>query len=124
MKLNPECIRDILLTVEENTSFSQLMEYPFNNAYTRLLVYNEEEVLYHIKQCQLSGLLTKVNWYLEGGCLIHDLSPIGHEFLVNIRNDNNWKKTKEISKDIGSASLDVLKQIAAKVISNLIEKQF
>lgn len=28
MKLNPDCVRDILLTVEENTDFSSQMPYP------------------------------------------------------------------------------------------------
>lgn len=28
MRLNPDCIRDILFTVEEHTDFSSVMDYP------------------------------------------------------------------------------------------------
>lgn len=122
MKLNPDCIRDILLTVEANTSFATPMRYDSNSKYDALDSYSSEEIFYHIKQCELSGFLTKVTWFLGGGCFIYDLSPLGHEFLANIRSNTNWNKTKEISKKVGSTSLNVLSQIAANVISELIKK--
>lgn len=125
MKLNVDCIRDILLTVESVTNFSTPMEY-----HTELLNYNllekysNEDIQYHIKQCDLSGLLTKVHWYLDGSCTIIDLSPEGHKFLSDIRSDNNWNKTKSIAKDIGSFSLNTIKEIASGVIGELIKNQF
>ena len=122
MKLNPDCIRDILLTVEEYTGFSSTMGYPGDN-YKLLSIYSTDEVLYHIKQCELSGLITKVSWFLGGACAIHDLSPEGHKLLADIRSDTTWNKTKEISKKIGSSSIDALKQIASGVISELIKSQ-
>ncbi|WP_415337572.1 DUF2513 domain-containing protein [Clostridium perfringens] len=124
MKLNPDCVRDILITTEENTSFGCPMSYDSNSQYELLESYSPQEIVYHINQCELSGFLTKVTWFLGGGCIIYDLSPSGHEFLANIRSNTNWKKTKEISKSIGSTSLNVLSQIAANVISELIKKQF
>lgn len=125
MRLNPDCIRAILLTVEETTGFATFMRYPAENQiYINLEKYSVETVLYHIKQCQLSGLLTKVNWYLDGGCLIHDLSSTGHEFLANIRSDTNWTRTKEIAQNVGSFSLQALSQIAVSVVTALINKQF
>lgn len=125
MKLNPDCIRDILFTVEENTSFYNDMEYTEDNPqiYPKLMSYSIDEILYHIKQCEKSYLIDKVLWYSEG-CTITDLTPNGHQFLSNIRSDSAWNKTKEISKNIGSSSLDALKQIATSVISELIKAQF
>ncbi|WP_217077715.1 DUF2513 domain-containing protein [Clostridium baratii] len=122
MRLNPDCVRDILFTVEDNTGFCNPMRYDANSEYEILKSYSSQEILYHIKQCELSGLLTKVSWFLNGDCLIYDLSPYGHEFLANIRSNTNWNKTKEISKKVGSTSLNVLSQIAANVISELIKK--
>lgn len=124
MKLNPDCIRAILFTVEETITFGTFMGYPTDSVkYPHLSAYSQDEVLYHIKQCELSGLLTKVDWLLSPGCLIHDLSPAGHEFLANIRSDTNWNKTKEIAGKVGSTSLSALCQIAGTVISNLINRQ-
>lgn len=124
LKLNPDCIRDILLTVEETVSFGEVMRYDSDTAYTRLSAYTPDEVMYHIEQCELSGLLTKVNWFMAPGCLIHNLSPAGHEFLANIRNDTNWAKTKDVAKEVGSFSLTTLTQIAVNVVTALINKQF
>ncbi|CEQ14820.1 DUF2513 domain-containing protein [Paraclostridium sordellii] len=124
MRLNPDCVRDILLTVEENTGFNLDMSYPSENIFPRLISYSPEEVLYHIKQCEASYLITKVHWFLGGSCLISDLTPDGHKFLADIRSDTNWSKTKEISKNIGTSSLDAIKQIATGVITELIKSQF
>lgn len=124
MKLNPDCIRDILFTIEDNTSFSEYMRVDSECSYEKLSSYSYEEILYHIKQCELTGFITKVSWYLNGSCMIHDLSPSGHKFIADIRSDTNWNKTKEISKKIGSSSLDTLKQISIGVISELIKNQF
>lgn len=123
MKLNPDCIRHILLTVEENTGINSLMRYPLDEGeYELLTPYSYEEVYYHIKQCELSGFLTEVNWFLGGECLISDLTPHGHEFIANIRSDNNWSKTKETAKKVGSFSLDALTKIAVSVVTAAINK--
>jgi len=58
------------------------MEYPSASEFPRFSVYSQDEIFYHIKQCELSGLVTKVDWFMGPGCLIHDLSPAGHEFLA------------------------------------------
>lgn len=124
MKLNPDCIRDILLTVEDNTSFGVYMRYDSDSSYSLLNKYTLDEVRYHIKQCELSQLLTKVTWFLDGGCMIFDLSPNGHQFLADIRSDSNWNKTKLIAKSVGTSSLTAIKEIATNVIAELIKSQF
>lgn len=122
MKLNPDCIRDILLTVEEHTGHSKFMRYPDKIEYELLKPYPKDEVFYHINQCKLSGLLTKVDWTMNPDCLIYDISPSGHEFLANIRSNTNWSKTKEIASKVGSFSLDALAKIAVNVVTSLINK--
>ena len=90
MKLNPNCIRDILLTVEDNTGYMKHMIYPESKPYPLLDKYDAEEVLYHINQCELTGFFTDVVKFIDRSCTILDLSPKGHEFLANIRTDENW----------------------------------
>ncbi|KYN77170.1 hypothetical protein A0J52_09930 [Clostridium sporogenes] len=125
MKLNPDCIRDILITIEENTGFNSYMSYPNHNINYKLLSsYSQNEVLYHLKQCELSELVTKIHWYIDGTCTITDLSPEGHKFLADIRSDTTWNRTKEISKKVGSSSISALKEIATSVIAELIKSQF
>ncbi len=124
MKLNPDCIRDILITIEDNTGFGKYMSYNLNSTYDLLQKYTFDEVRYHIDQCELSNLITKVNKFIDGSCLIQDLSPSGHQFLADIRSDNNWNKTKSIAKTVGTSSLTAIKEIATNVIAEVIKAQF
>ena len=123
MKLNPECIRDILLLVEDITSLGTFLRIESENIPETLNKYNFDEITYHIKQCELSGLFSKVDWFLSGSCMIHYLSPAGHQFLSDIRSDNAWNKTKQIAGNIGANSIDTIKQIATGVITALIQSQ-
>ena len=121
MKLNPDCIRDILFVVENNATYSNDVseETIFQDLDSK---YPREEILYHVRQCEHSGLFLKVVHYF-GGFSIQDLSPYGHQFINDIRQDNNWNRTKDIAKNVGSFSLDVLKDISSQVITNLISNQ-
>ncbi len=123
MKLNPECIRDILFLTEETTSLSTGLRIEPNSLPKPLEKYSSDEVIYHVKQCELSGLFSKVDWFLSGSCIIYYLSPSGHQFISDIRSDNAWSKTKEIAKSIGANSIDTIKQIATSVITTLIQNQ-
>lgn len=121
MKLNPDCIRDILFVVENNATYSNDVseETMFKELGSK---YPREEILYHVRQCEHSGLFLKVVHYF-GGFSIQDLSPHGHQFINDIRQDNNWNRTKDIAKNVGSFSLDVLKDISSQVIATLISNQ-
>ncbi|MCP9037466.1 DUF2513 domain-containing protein [Streptococcus oralis] len=121
MKLNPDCIRDILFVVEEYSTYSN--DVSEDKLYEKLIPkYSQEEILYHVRQCEHSGLFLKVQHYF-GGFSIQDLSPYGHQFINDIRQDTNWNRTKDIAKNVGSFSLDVLKDISSQVITNLISNQ-
>lgn len=123
MRLNPDCIRDILLSVEDLTGIDRVIVFTDNSS-INLNKYSTEEVAYHINQCEYSGLIIVSSRFLGGGCLIRDLTPNGHQFLADIRSDSTWNTTKEISKNIGTSSLDALKQIATGVVTELIKNQF
>ena len=125
MKLNPDCIRDILLSVEDACDYSRTMQYQKDTAIHRLQKYSHDEIIYHIKQCKLSGLILGVHDYDSGAnIMISDLSPAGHALLANVRKDTIWNSTKSIAAKIGSKSLDALIQISSNVISDLIKAQF
>lgn len=124
MKLNPDCIRDILLVVEKETDLNTQVRYPVETVDDLISSYTQEEVLYHIKQCELSGMFAKIKWYnVTMGCVVFYLSPAGHEFLSNIKDDGNWSKTKEMAGKVGSFSLNVLKEIAVSVIASVLTKE-
>ena len=124
MKLNPDCIRDILISVELETSWNTHIRFTPGKMPSTLAQYSDDVIFYHVKQCELSDLFGgKTYWFLDGGCMVQYLSPSGHQFLSDIRSDNNWSKTKEIANTVGSESISAIKDIATGVISSLIQKQ-
>lgn len=122
MKLNPDCIRDILLVIEEKSTFSNTITDPDLLEDSRIKnIYSPQEVIYHVRQADLSDLLYGFQLY-KIGFSIQDLSPAGHKFINDIRVDTNWNKTKSIAKKVGSYSLDTLKSVSTGVVTNLINQ--
>ena len=99
MKLNPDCVRDILLVVEECESVI------FPNNYPKLNKYTYDEIMYHVKQCDNADLFNCCRKYVDGGYGILDLSPKGHDFLAKVRNDTIWTKFKSHISSIGIGSV-------------------
>lgn len=124
MKLNPDCVRDVLLSIEELSSYNGLIssEQLLGSNFLKDK-YDKDEVLYHIQQLDWSGLIKVPSRCktLDGEYFINDLSPAGHEFLSNIRMDTNWNKVKSISKKAGTEALNSLKSIAENVVATAIK---
>ena len=123
MKLNPDCIRDILFAIEDLSTYGSFLtsDQLLNTKF--LSNYSNEEVLYHLNQLYLSNYIIVPKKYklIEGTFFVNDLSPLGHEFISNIRKNTNWNKVKSISKEVGSETLTSLKSIAETVISTAIK---
>lgn len=122
MKLNPDCIRDILFEVESEVTSTKMCIIDPDEIPLRLNKYSVDEITYHTNQAYLSNLILKPEVFYDYSITIPDLTPKGHELLNNIRQDTNWNKTKEISKKVGSTSLDAITKIASGVITTLINQ--
>lgn len=128
MKLNPDCIRDILLSVEEICTSDRGMNYngDSNDNPKLLSKYSCEEIVYHVQLCENYGLILNVNYRNEDDIVyifIKDLSPQGHTFIANVRKDDIWNETKSIAEKVGSLSLPTLAQISDNIITKRIESQ-
>lgn len=135
MKLNMDCVRTVMLCVEDHTDFDHYC-YFIHYARTDILdmigedpvdppayqvelegKFDNDDILYAIKYCAESGLIVlfpgsspeqyRVN--------IKELTPSGHNFLENIRADTNWAKVKSTAQKAGSFSVDVILGIAKDV---------
>lgn len=137
VKLNPDCIRDILIYVEDNTGYSKnavfrnvfyemddptefTLEHP---SYALIEKYGSDVLYYHIDYCEKAGLIEDTINYADA-FEVRDLTPFGHDFLSNIRDDSNWNRVKDISSSVGSKGLDALVQISSNVITTIIQSQF
>ena len=124
MRLNPDCVRDILLVVENETTATHRTAYPSKEFDTLDEKYNPDVVLYHVIQCMEYGYFRDAEHLGHMGILIPDLSPVGHVFLANIRKDNVWNGVKGVAEKVGTTSLSALTQIAGNVITEIIKAQF
>lgn len=125
MRLNLDCVRDLLLTVEETCDFRNIMRYSkSDNNFKRLKKYSHEEIIYHVNQCDLSGLLIGLSMPDSGDFFaLSDLSPKGHQFVANIRDDTIFKKIKSKIIKIGGASLPVIMDLSAKIFGIILEQE-
>lgn len=119
MKLNPDCIREILFAIEELSLPNSIITSNNLKKKQNLSKYSDDEILYHLQQLDWSGYIItpKNNKCLDGTFFINDLSPIGHEFISDIRQDNNWNKVKSIGKEVGTSTLSSFKTIAEELIA-------
>ena len=134
MRINMDCVRDVLLCIEENTGLQQrcfFVSYAYSEVQEMIgeeLIdprpyqldleksYDNDELIYHLKYCAEAGLivlgennLTYQNW-------ISDLTPKGHEFLAEIRDEGNWKKIKQACSKIGAVSMDIILEVSKSVL--------
>ena len=95
MKLNIDCVRDILISAEEVITFEKSFYYEKDAPSSLSDKYSHDEIIYHILQARDSGLITTSSFYDSGRSVyITDLTPKGHEFLANIRTETVWNKLK------------------------------
>ncbi|MSS18834.1 DUF2513 domain-containing protein [Pseudoramibacter porci] len=96
MKLNNDCVRDILLCIE-GLSFGQTLEIPdLLNAYPQ---YSEDELTYTCLKLSEANLIecqiyTYINMSVPGISRIMDLTSEGHQFINKIRDKTVWAKIK------------------------------
>ena len=125
MKLNPDCVRDVLLTLE-SCEFQESIS--METLCSRIPTRNPDDVHYAcIKLSEAGFISVQSAEYLYGGVrvgIIEDITYAGHEYLANIRKDTVWNGVKSIAGKVGATSLSALTQIAANVVTELIKAQF
>lgn len=113
MRLNHDCIRDIMLYIEvqidttrDTVSLNQLVDN-FPN-------YTEDVLIYHINQLVNAGFIQKPMYGGGKPLLIPTFTWKGHQYLDNIRDKTAWEKLKE--SGLSSMSLDVAKELVKEIV--------
>ena len=123
MKLNHDCVRDLLLYIEENSSYTDVLHL---NSIT-LKNYSIENVIYTADKLIEAGFLDCIRSRSMSSSRpdikVKSITYEGHKFLDNIRDNTVWENTKSILSKFSSTSLGIVSNISAQVISNIISKQ-
>lgn len=123
MQLSPDCIRDILITME-SANYGE--EFTPEQICEMLPQYKKCEINYNIIKLKEAGFINAIIKCYDNRVVIVRLIDItyhGHQFLADIRSDTVWNDVKKVSKNIGSNSLRALAQIASGVITAIINHQ-
>lgn len=129
MKLNPDCVRDLLLSLESLTEANQTYFFPqwddeefdYASEYPLLAKYSPGEIEYHVQQCLENDFFLDGKIGAQGHLSLRDISPKAHEFLANIRSEENYSRTKKVAAKVGSFSLSAITTIAQEIVTGAIK---
>ncbi len=121
LKLNQECIRDLLLYLENNLSYTKNI----NINSLSLKDYSQEELIYTADKLNEANYINciKSKGYEIPFIIATSITYNGHKFIDNVRDNKVWVKTKGILKGFESLSVDIISETASKVITNIINQQ-
>lgn len=124
MKLNFDCVRDIMLYLEDELVLDEggdvIPLRPEQVARSEALSsYQYSEVLYCIRQLFASGALEAgvPNITQDIGDIM-DITPTGHQFIKAIRDNTIWNKLRENAIQLGLAGIPKLISLAISYLPN------
>ena len=117
MKLNLDCMRDILLTLEKCDLFETLDSFTLQEELTN---HTDKDVLYACAKLLEADFITgdKIEECGSSEYVIVNVSDItysGHEFLNSIRPETVWDKVKSAIADSGVSSIKAISEAAIKL---------
>lgn len=136
MKLNPDCIRDVMICLENATGTRPEHPYYFREVNARSLMqygpigekYGYHEVVYTLIQLAESKYISMEfdcdndRLSLNMGNVLY-LTPKGHEFVAAMHDETIWtKKVLPALKSLGSVSLSIVEALASGATSAIIER--
>lgn len=122
MKLNPDCVRNVLLKIEEehkihidddnDVTFEPVWLETLYNAFPGT---PKEDIFYTLFNLEQAGYVCS-NLLDENTAsemyAVNYITFSGHEFLERIRNEKNWNAAKGILAAVRNYSLDAINQAA------------
>lgn len=122
MKLNVDCVRDILLVIEsagfnETLTLSELVK--------KLPKHSRDEIHYTCVKLYEGKFINAELKPYPGKAIpmiteIKSLTYEGHKFIDTVRDNTIWKKTKNTISDIASVSFSILQSVASQLIMDAI----
>ena len=124
MKLNIECVRQLLFAIENEVNYSDDLEVPAVSVEILcesefLKDFTKADVVYTALKLEEGGFIDLTPTYGDNRIIsifIDSLTYEGHQFLESIKPPNVWTKTKNKAAKIGSFAFDIVSQIAIDFI--------
>lgn len=124
MKLNYDCVRSVLLTVEKSKTIDEelnLNPLTVETIFEQLPKYEDNEILYTIEKLKEAGYISAALQFAAGHFIdgaVSSTTYSGHEYLDNIREPDVWRKVKAMLKNAGATTLPLISQAAQMLIGS------
>lgn len=124
MKRDFDLIRYLLLVVENHQDSK-----PIDSDTIQVEGYSDVQIGLHLNMMGDAGFIVMEPWKSTTNDeriikvpLIFDLTWKGHEYLDTIRDPKIWKATKSLTSKIGSASFELVLEIAKALAKDALSK--
>lgn len=139
MKINPNCVRDVMMFLEDNLSVEQgpgkimFVSVSLNKILSNediRVTYSWEEITYSLFQLIEDGYIVsncnpterKIHYELKIGDILY-ITPKGHKFISSIKDKEAWaNKISPLFSKLGSVSLSVIETVASGITSAMLDK--
>lgn len=131
MKLNHECVRDVLMYLEKQDYFVASDNYiadfapiSIEQIVAELPDYTQEEIFYTAFNLAQAGYIDALCEDSDFSVCHYDINYItfqGHEFLERIKDDSHWSSVKKGLSAVRDYSLSAIGSIAQGITGSLID---
>ena len=120
MRLNPECVRTVLIICEQNLNNHNKVRFGTDfNTYNN--IFSGDELQYTSKKL-IEGKLLNGRSIGNIETEINEITWEGHKLLDNVRDDLVWVSVINKVQKLSSVSISVLSQIAQQTVLDIIKK--
>lgn len=123
MKRDLELIRAILLKLEQTDYVDgQLLGLKNFGNEPYVEGWSADEIAYNYQLMIEGGLvISRAPQISSSQLFFNSISWSGHDFLDTVRDPEIWRKTKSVIEKTGSASFDIVKDVATSLVEGLVK---
>lgn len=127
MKLNIDCIRDVLIFLEENLEINDDLEIKSQNLHTICNAlegkYEKPEIAYTLLKLKEGGYIQAQKFMGNGiisNIIVSSITYEGHQFIESIRSETVFEEVKNKLGKVGNFALDIVQKVAVNCAVSLI----
>lgn len=126
MKLNHDCLRELLLCLEEKLTLKpnglpDILKMKAIDDEDRLSGFSQEDIYYAIRKLIEAKYIIVANKDVAPRTMmVKEITWDGHDYLDSIRDPKVWREVKNKTKDLSGVALEVVKSLAVEVTKSML----
>ena len=126
MKLNHDCVRKLLICLEENletkaNGLPEGLKLSHIEDVDELSEFSQEDIYYSARKLVEARYIEVASKEAAPrAMIIKEIAWNGHDYLDSIRDSKVWHEVKTRTKDLSGVALDVVKSLAVEVTKHML----